>query len=214
MNPQIKSAAVIFILLVVLQPVYTQENDTLIDRSVVDSLHETTMDQIGQLEKKYNTLLHNAGMKIDAQQKMLDTLSAVLKRREEGMAELNAYTRELEQNLEETAQIAWTNKYVISEERRKIRQVAYIAGPALLGLILISTAICFLLLARLSAQTDRKIIALRKYTHQDLEETRDALWGKFRKRLKKLRSAERKDKKKEESKKKEGKKNRSKKKQR
>ncbi len=207
MSFQIKSAAAFFILLIVSSSGNAQENDTLVDRSVVDSLHETTMDHIVQLEKQYNTLLQNARLKIEAQQKTLDTLSAVLEKREAGMEEMNAHTRELERKLEETAQIALTNRYVISEERRKIRQVAYIAGPALLGLILISTTICFLLLARQSAQTDRKIIALRKYTHQDLEETRDALWGKFRKRLKKLRSAERKDKKK-----KKGRKDRSKKK--
>lgn len=201
MMPQIKSAALIFILLLVSSFGDAQENDTLIDRRVIDSLHETTMHRVGQLEKQYNAFRYNASLKLDAQQKMLDSLSAELQRGEAGMAELNARTRELERKLEETAQIALTNKYVISEEKRKIRQVTYIAGPALLGLILISTLIYFLLLTRQSAQTDRKIGALRKYAHQDLEETRDALWGKFRKRLKKLRSAEQKEKSKKANKK-------------
>jgi hypothetical protein len=201
MNPQIKSAAVIFILFVVSQSGFAQVNDTLIGQSMLDSLHETYMHRVGQLEKQYNTLRHNASLQLDAQQKMVDTLFAEMERREAGMEELNARFLELQRKLEATTQVALTNKYVITEEKRKIRQVVYIAGPALMGLILISTLIYFLLLARHSAQTERRINALRRYTHQDLEETRDALWGKFRKRLKKLGSAERKEKKKKESKK-------------
>ena len=124
---------------------------------------------------------------IEDKQVMIDSLVGISILLDEQISDLERENRDLNARLEQTGQMAVMNKHLINTEKEKVRRIFYIAGPALLALILISTVLFFLLISRQAEQTDRKIMALRKYTYNEVEETRSELLKSFKKRIKKLR---------------------------
>ncbi|MEX0983365.1 MAG: hypothetical protein WD577_03615 [Bacteroidales bacterium] len=191
MIPQIKSFIVVLLFMFsVLMPSNAQEETltTGIDFSdsllVIDSLIEV---QAQQLNRKLHFLESRLTHTMEQQQVMIDSLVGISILHDAVISDLERENRELIVQMEMTEQMAVMNKYVINAEKERTRRMFYIAGPALLGLILISTVLFFLLISRQAEQTDRKIMALRKYTYTEVDETRSELLNSFKKRIKKLR---------------------------
>ncbi len=151
---------------------------------LIDSLMEV---QAQQLNRQLYFLEDRLMRAMEQQQVMIDSLVAISILLDEQIGDLERENRDLNAQLEQTGQIAVMNKHLINAEKEKVRRIFYIAGPALLALILISMVLFFLLISRQAEQTDRKIMALRKYTYNEVDETRSELLNSFKKRIKKLR---------------------------
>lgn len=190
MIPQIKS---VFIGMLLLSPFLThaQEQEQVPEGAMADSLQEVYTRQLNnRLYRMENSLLQRIG----EQQEMIDSLvgrSGMLEQDiselEAGQLEIQLQQLEMQLQQQETEQLAIMNKHILFGEKERFRRILYIAGPSLLGLILISTVLFFVLFMRQTEQTDRKIMALRKYTHSEVDETRDELLIRFKKRVRKLR---------------------------
>ncbi|MDA3823783.1 MAG: hypothetical protein PF450_14395, partial [Bacteroidales bacterium] len=89
-----------------------------------------------------------------------------------------------------------THKQIIEEEHERFKRILLIGGPSILVLIIFSTGLFFITVIKHRDQTDKKISALRKYTHSEIVDTRNDLLNKLKKRLKKLRRSGSKKKKK------------------
>ena len=126
------------------------------------------------------------------QQEIIDTLRGGIDSLEAFVAMMQVENREMKQQLTATEEKAITNKYILDREKERVRRIFYITAPSLFGLILLATLLYYFLMARHAEQTERKLMALRKYTHYETEEIRNVLWQKFKKRLKKLRDKDQK----------------------
>jgi len=151
---------------------------------VIDSLMEI---QAQQFNRQLYFLEGRLMRAIEDKQVMIDSLVGISILLDEQISDLERENRDLNARLEQTGQMAVMNKHLINAEKEKVRRIFYIAGPVLLALILIFTVLFFLLISRQAEQTDRKIMALRKYTYNEVEETRSELLKSFKKRIKKLR---------------------------
>lgn len=183
MIPQIKS---VFIVMLLLWPFLTtaQEQEQLREKALADSLQEV---YINQLNRRTYQLERRLLQRIGEQQEMIDSLVRRSGMLEREISEMKVSQHAMQAQMEETEQLAIMNKHTIFGEKERFRRMLFIAGPSLLGLILISTVLFFILIMRQSEQTDRKIMALRKYTHNEVEETRNELMSNFKKRVRKLR---------------------------
>ena len=199
MIPQIKYFIAVLLFMF---PVFTSSNardeafTDGINRSdslqVIDSLMEV---QKNQLNRQLDILESRLTRIMEQQQEIIDSLVEVSVQFDAEISEWERENRELNAQLEQTGQMTVMNKHLINAEKDKIRRIFYIAGPALLALILISTVLFFLLITRQAEQTDRKIMALRKYTYNEVDETRSELLNSFKKRIKKLREKMKEDRK-------------------
>ncbi|MCA1747649.1 MAG: hypothetical protein LC655_08125 [Bacteroidales bacterium] len=183
MIPQIKS---VFIVMLLLWPILTpaQEQEPGREKALADSLQKVYTRQLdNRLYRLENSLLQRVG----EQQEMIDSLVSMSLMLEREISELETSQQEMQLQQEETEQRAIMNKHIIFGEKEQFRRILSIAGPSLLGLILISTVLFFVLFMRQAEQTDRKIMALRKYTHNEVDETKNELLMRFKKRIRKLR---------------------------
>lgn len=196
MRPQIKYAIVFFGLLVPCSTAWGIQPDSLIVRGQVDSMIlelERSFDhriQDHQDEMKQMLLLFQR--ESARQQEIIDTLRGGIDSLEAFVAMMQVENREMKQQLTATEEKAITNKYILDREKERVRRIFYITAPSLFGLILLATLLYYFLMARHAEQTERKLMALRKYTHYETEEIRNVLWQKFKKRLKKLRDKDQK----------------------
>lgn len=196
MIPQIKYAIVVFALLLPGSTVWGIQPDSLIVRGQVDSMIlelERSFDhriQDHQDEMKQMLLLFQ--QESDRQQEIIDTLRGGIDSLEAFVALMRVENQEMKQQLTATEEKTITNKYILDREKERVRRIFYITAPSLFGLILLSTLLYYFLMARHAEQTERKLMALRKYTHYEAEEIRYVLWQKFKKRLKKLRDKDQK----------------------
>ena len=183
MIPQIKSVFIVMLLLwSFLTP--AREQELVREKALTDSLQEVYTRQLNsRLYRLENSLLQRVG----EQQVRIDSLISRTVMLEQEINKLEASQLEMQLQQEETEQLAIMNKHIIFGEKERFRRMLFIAGPSLLGLILISTVLFFVLFMRQTEQTDRKIMALRKYTHNEVYETRDELLMRFKKRIRKLR---------------------------
>lgn len=183
MIPQIKF---VFVFWLLLMPFLTHGEQQAVERekALADSLREVYIRQLdNRLFRLENRLLQQVG----EQQEVIDSLvsrSVVLER---ALNKMEASQLEMQNKAEETEQLTIVNKHLIFDEKERFRRILFIAGPSLLGLILISTVLFFVMIMRQAEQTDRKIMALRKYTHLEIDETRNELLMRFKKRIRKLR---------------------------
>ena len=196
MRPQIKYAIVVFGLLLPGSTAWGIQPDSLIVRGQVDSMIlelERSFDhriQDQQDEMKQMLLLFQRAS--DRQQEIIDTLHGGLDSLEALVAVMRSENREMKQQLTATEEKVITNKYILDREKERVRRIFYITAPSLFGLILLSTLLYYFLMVRHAEHTERKLMALRKYTHYETEEIRYVLWQKFKKRLKKLRDKDQK----------------------
>jgi hypothetical protein len=183
MIPQIKSVLVIMLLLLPFLTHAGQQSEVR-EKALADSLQEVYTRQLNsRLYQMENLFLQQ----LREQRKMIDSLISRSGMLEQEISAAEVRQQEMQLQLEETKQLALMNKYILFEEKERFRRILYIAGPSLLGLILISTVIFFILYMRQAEQTDRKILALRKYTHNEVDETRNELLTRFKRRIGKLR---------------------------
>ena len=191
MIPQIKSfIAVLLFMFPVLTPSNAQEQMLSSGKDHSDSLHiiDSLMEGYNQqLNRQLYIMENRLSRTMEQQQQMIDSLVGISILLDAEISELESENRELNAQLEQTGQIAMMNKHLINEEKERTRRMFYIAGPALLGLILLSTVLFFLLIYRQAEQTDKKIMALRKYTYTEVDETRRELLKSFKKRIRRLR---------------------------
>jgi hypothetical protein len=163
---------------------FAQEGDVAAETNIADSLHEVYTQT---LNRKLYLLENRLLQVVGSQEVVLDSLSGRAAALEEEVNELRGNINALDVQLEETVQQSILNNQMIFSEKEQFRRILVIAGPTLLGLILISTVLFFVLVMRQGTQTQRKIMALRKYTHSEVEETRSELLKNFKKRIRKLR---------------------------
>jgi cytochrome c-type biogenesis protein CcmH/NrfG len=168
-------------------PVYTsaQEPEESTDWVLLDSMRQIYQSE---MSKQINTLQYKLQRNISGQQLLLDSLSKDIDIQQQQINTLIQEKELLIQRLREAEQLIEANREQIVSERERIRRVMLISGPSVLVLLLISTALCFLLIMRQNEQIDRKIGALRRYTHSEMEETRNDLLRRIRKRLKRIRT--------------------------
>jgi hypothetical protein len=183
MISQIKSVLVIMLLVM---PFLTHAEQQPVERekALADSLHGVYTRQLNsRLYQLENLLLQQ----LREQREMIDSLISRSAMFERVVSEMEVRQQEMKLQQEETEQLAIMNKHIIFGEKERFRRILFIAGPSLLGLILISTLLFFILYMRQTEQTDMKIMALRKYTHSEVDETRNELLMGFKKRIRKLR---------------------------
>jgi hypothetical protein len=149
-----------------------------------DSLHQAYMLQLNR--KLY--LLENRLLQIiESQQAVIDSLTVRMTALEEEADGLRATGNKMDVRIEEAWKQTVMNKHLLSFEKERFRRILLIAGPSLLGLILISTVLFFVLIMRQSDQTNRKIMALRRYTYNEVKESRSEILKSFKKRLREFR---------------------------
>jgi hypothetical protein len=163
---------------------HAEEQSAVREKALADSLQEVYTRQLNSRLYQLEKLLLQ---QLSEQQEMIDSLVRRSVMLERAVREIEASQQQMQLQLEEVEQLAVMNKHIIFEEKERFRRILYIAGPSLLGLILISTVLFFILYMRQTEQTDRKIMALRKYTHSEVDETRNELLMRFKKRIRKLR---------------------------
>lgn len=174
----------IFLMLLCTPFAFSQETDAPAKTSIADSLHEVYTQQ---LNRKLYLLENRLSQIIESQQAVLDSLSGRAAALEEEVDGLRGTDNKMDVRLEETWQQTIMTKHLLFSEKERFRRILVIAGPSLLGLILISTVLFFVLIMRQADQTDRKIMALRRYTHIEVKETRSELLKNFKKRFREFR---------------------------
>lgn len=155
----------------------------------VDSLLEDQFDSIRQtfeiqIDQKIEQLYRQFQIEIKHKQLQIDSLSRLVEKHERKIHGLQHTDNEVKARISASEKEVLRNKESITEEKERIKRLLGIAGPSILILILVSVLIYFLLLMKQQEQTDKKINALKKYTHSELEETRHDILKKFKKRIK------------------------------
>ncbi len=182
MIPQNKSLCIVLLLFFSIRA-SPQEAEFTESGSTIDSLREVYRQE---LIRKMNLLEYRMIQIVESQQVALDSLSDRTITLEREVTRLRATDSEMDVRLDETEQQSIMNRYMILKERDRFKRILLIAGPSLLALILISTILFFVLITRLAGQTDRKIMALRRYAYNEVDETRNELRKIFKKRIRKL----------------------------
>jgi len=144
-----------------------QELQMKMDRRI-EAFQYTLRDEI-----RRNTILIDSLSTQIAQQ---DSVIQLIIMENQKLAGQVAVTREVMQN----------NRIMLLEEKQKTRNILLIGAPSLLFLLLVSSLLFFLLLLRYQKETDRKIVALKKYTYVEVEDARNDLMKIFKKRVKKI----------------------------
>jgi hypothetical protein len=152
--------------------------------SETDSLHEA---HIQQLNRKLYLLENRLLRIIESQQAVIDSLMVRITALEEEADGLRGTANNMDVRIEEAWQQTVMNKHLLFFEKERFRRILVIAGPSMLGLILISTVLFFVLIMRQSDQTNRKIMALRRYTYNEVKESRSEILKSFKKRLREFR---------------------------
>lgn len=149
----------------------------------IDSLHKL-MNQ--EMEQKLLGLKVQFSNQITSYNIVLDSLFLELNIQKEEDKALKRENVQLVRKLAEVKQLVLSNKEMMDEEHRKFRKVLFISGPSILGLLIVCTVLFYLLMIKFKGQTEQKISALRKYTHSEIEESKNDLLNKLKKRLKKI----------------------------
>ena len=183
MSMQIKFLVLLFPGLFLLQSLDAQYVSDSILSVKIDSLHNLISTEYTNSLRSYQ--IENSKI-LKEQRLRIDELETNVGQLETALEDLEQKDKELERKLEIAKRDIAENKLIISQERANLKRILYIAGPSILLLILVSVLLYFLLMLKHQEQTDMKINALRKYTHSELEETRNVLLKKFRKRIKKV----------------------------
>ena len=183
MSLQFKWPLTLLILFLYAPAMHCQESSDSLLADKLDSLLE-------QFEARYDAKLNQHQrlfrQEIYRKQQHIDSLYGILEAQESELHKLELYDNDLTTRIEESEVEIRINSQIITEEKDKFRRILGITGPSILFLIFASVLIYFLLMMKQQEQTDRKINALKKYTHTEIEESRTDLMKKVKKRIKKV----------------------------
>ncbi|MEX0987802.1 MAG: hypothetical protein WD052_10020 [Bacteroidales bacterium] len=185
MIPQLKFICIVLSLLMVPGLAGAQEQQNILDQNRIDSIQQLLSARIN---RQLNQVQARFQSELNAQRILVDSLISEVNRREAEIVKLESKSQELTQQLARTNQSVIANRSTISAEKERFRRMFLISGFTLLTLVLVITLLYFLMLMRHTEQTEQKISALRKYTYQEIEVTRNSLIKKIKKQVNKLRT--------------------------
>lgn len=181
----------LFKLLIIVLPLFlTASRINAQDRdsgfSEIDSLQQTLSIQIDKEIKGLQTQF------INKQNQLLitiDSLNNELNSREMQINNLIWEQKKLEKQIQENKMKISGVENIVLEAKQGYKRFFFIAGPSFLFLILASVLIYFYLMMKQQEETERKISALKRYAHNEIEGSRDDLLRKLKKRIKKIGSS-------------------------
>ncbi len=152
-------------------------------KAEIDSLKQTISSQV---DIKLNGVQARILQKLEDQQTIIDSLNNELNALEVHLHHLIGNNEKQRQKIENAElEISRLDDLIIQEHRKFIR-ILYVSGPSILFLILVTILLVFLILNRQQAETEKKINALKRYAHNEIQESRSDLLKKIKKRLKKI----------------------------
>jgi hypothetical protein len=154
--------------------------------SSIDSLHTFITLEVDQ---KIRAIKSSFKEQINHQNLLIDSLQSEISIQKEEQGKLISEKEMMVKKLAELNQSVQSHKQIIKEEHKRFKRILLISGPSILVLIIFCAVLFFVLIIKYRDQTEKKISALKKYTHSEIEDTRNDLLNKMKKRLKKLRES-------------------------
>jgi len=117
---------------------------------------------------------------------IIDSLNTELDGRKLQIIELDKEQKILKKRLQENRVSISGVENMLVETKNGYKRFFFIAAPSFLFLIMASVLIYFYLMMRQQEETERKISALKRYAHNEIEDTRSDLIKNVKRRIKKI----------------------------
>ncbi len=164
--------------------VNAQDGDTIV-YSETDSLQDVRIEQLHQQIGSVKSLLGN---NIQGLELKTDSLLTVNESQADQILKLSEESELLRKKLASAYEEIGENMHRLKDGKKTFKTVYFITVPVLLLVALTVFAILFVLLTRHRNSTNTKIKALRKYTHEGIEEVRADYVKEIKRRVKKITS--------------------------
>ena len=149
----------------------------------LDSLEDEMMKSVNEAVEMLRKETLELSRKYEAD---LDSLKSILFEREREIESLESYQSELGKNFSANSRDIVTNKNKIQEGHKRYLIFLFLSLGLLLILIALSVIYFIISVRKHRADTEKKINALKRYTHSELEGTREELLKGLKKRIKKI----------------------------
>ena len=184
MRFQFKFKCIVFLFFIL---PFTLEAQTLID-SVQFKFHLDSMKEvITGIERKFYFLEKELSGELEFYKESIDSVNLIIGQQQVLIDSLEIGEQKHKELLFESHRQEVLLRADLEIAKRKFNRLMTISGPSILALILISSILFLLQLKRYQEKTERKLFALKEFTVNELEETREEMIGFFGKRMKKLK---------------------------
>lgn len=179
---------VIFLILVLISGAKRGTSQEITDSILQIQLDSISYEILNAVKNRSRIESAKFDREIQQQKQKIDSLITGLNYQEEFIQGLENENANLKLEVAQTKEKVESNQAIIQEKAQTFKRVLLITGPSIVLLLLILSLLYFILLVRQQDETDKKINALKKYTYSEIEETKEAILKRFKKRISRLKS--------------------------